>query len=31
MIIEMGEALEMSSSHLKGIFSEMFDQEQIEK
>jgi len=26
MIIEMGDALEMSSSHLKGIFSEMTEQ-----
>jgi tellurite resistance protein len=25
MIVEMGNALEMSSSHLKGIFSEMFN------
>jgi|TARA_B110000977_G_C10833263_1_gene398960 uncharacterized tellurite resistance protein B-like protein len=31
MITEMGEAMEMSSSHLKGIFSEMFEQDTIEK
>ena len=31
MIIKMGEALEMSSSHLKGIFSEIFEQDTIEK
>ncbi|MFL2571750.1 MAG: TerB family tellurite resistance protein [Parvicellaceae bacterium] len=31
MIIKMGEALEMSSSHLKGIFSEMFEQNTIEE
>ena len=31
MIMEMGAALEMSSSHLKGIFSEMFKQEATEK
>ena len=29
MIIEMGRALEMSTSHLKGIFSEMFGQEAV--
>lgn len=31
LIIKMGEALEMSSSHLKGIFSEMFEQNTIEE
>ncbi len=31
MVIEMGEALEMSSSHLKGIYSEMFEQKSLEK
>jgi len=31
MLIKMAEALEMSSSHLKGIFSEMFESESIEK
>ena len=31
MILKMGKALEMSSSHLKGIFSEMLEQNTIEK